>query len=504
MAKTLMVLGTASEVGKSLIVAGLCRLFSRAGVRVAPFKAQNMSNNAYVCLDGGEIGWAQALQARACGLEPSVDMNPVLLKPTSDRGSQVIVQGRVWGTVSARSFDRNRLQEKVRESFLRLSQDYELIVLEGAGGAAEINLRDRDIVNFAMAEMADAPVILVADIDRGGVFAALVGTMELLEPQEKERVKGFLINKFRGDRVLLEPGLRILEERTGRPVLGVLPYLQDLRLEAEDSVSLETYRNGQRSFSPATVNVAVVCLPHIANFTDFLPLARVGAVTLNYVRTPQEISSADVVILPGSKNTIADLRWLKERGWQEALQQARKRGSWILGICGGYQMLGEEVADPLGVEGERAAEQGLGFLPLRTVFAAEKTTRRVEVLWHVGSQTGIFSGYEIHMGHTQLGEGGTSYFFLRSIGGGAWRPDGAVSREGRVWGTYLHGLFESGPFLQEWLAQVGAERNIRIQAGWLEWQQERDSQLDRLAEVLERYLDMAAIWTLTDVSASKH
>ena len=325
MAKTLMVLGTASEVGKSLIVAGLCRLFSRAGVRVAPFKAQNMSNNAYVCLDGGEIGWAQALQARACGLEPSVDMNPVLLKPTSDRGSQVIVQGRVWGTVSARSFDRNRLQEKVRESFLRLSQDYELIVLEGAGGAAEINLRDRDIVNFAMAEMADAPVILVADIDRGGVFAALVGTMELLEPQEKERVKGFLINKFRGDRVLLEPGLRILEERTGRPVLGVLPYLQDLHLEAEDSVSLETYRNKQRPFSPTTVNVAAVCLPHIANFTDFLPLAQVEAVTLNYVKTPQEIFNADVVILPGSKNTIADLRWLKETGWQQALQQVRDR-----------------------------------------------------------------------------------------------------------------------------------------------------------------------------------
>src|SRR5436190_16040041 len=406
MAKTLMVLGTASEVGKSLIVTGFCRLFYRAGVRVAPFKAQNMSNNAYVCLDGGEIGWAQALQARACGLEPTVDMNPVLLKPTSERGSQVIVQGRVWGNVSFRDFDRDSLREKVRESFLRLSHNYELIVLEGAGGAAEINLKDRDFVNFAMAEMADAPVLLVGDIDRGGVFASLIGTMELLEPPERERVKGFIINKFRGEKALLEPGLRFLEERTGRPVLGVLPYLRDLGLEAEDSVSLETYRNRQRSFSPATVNVAVVCLPHISNFTDCLPVARVGAVTLNYVQHPQEIAGADVVILPGSKNTIADLRWLKERGWPPALRQTRDRGGWIVGVCGGYQMLGEEVADPLGVEEERTTERGLGLLPLRTGLAAEKTTGRVEAQWNIGSQTGVFPGYEIHMGHTKVGEGG--------------------------------------------------------------------------------------------------
>src|SRR3989442_14515003 len=291
-AKTLMVLGTASEVGKSLMCTGFCRLLYPAGVRVAHFKAQNMSNNAYVCLDGGEIGWIHALQARACGLEPAVDMTPVLLKPTSERGSQVIVQGRVWGNVSVHDFDRDSLREKVRESFLRLSQDYELIVLEGAGGAAEINLKDRDFVNFAMAEMADAPVLLVGDIDRGGVFASLIGTIELLEPQERERVKGFIINKFRGEKALLESGLRFLEERTGKPVLGVLPYLRDLGLEAEDSVSLETYRNKQRSFSPATVNVAVVCLPHIANFTDFLPLARVSAVPLNYVQQPQEIAGA--------------------------------------------------------------------------------------------------------------------------------------------------------------------------------------------------------------------
>jgi adenosylcobyric acid synthase len=496
MAKTLMVLGTASEVGKSLIVTGLCRLFSRAGVRVAPFKAQNMSNNAYVCLDGGEIGWAQALQARACGLEPSVDMNPVLLKPTSDRGSQVIVQGKVWGNVSASSFDRTHLQQKVHESFLRLSQEYELIVLEGAGGAAEINLRDRDIVNFAMAKMADAPVILVGDIDRGGVFASLVGTLELLEPQERERVKGVIINKFRGDRPLLEPGLRFLEERTGRPVLGVLPYLRDLSLEAEDSVSLHTYRKRQRSFSPATVNVAVVCLPHIANFTDFLPLTRVGAVTLNYVDDPQEISNADVTILPGSKNTIAGLRWLKERGWQQVLQQMRDRGRWMIGVCGGYQMMGEEVADPLGMEGERATETGLGFLPVRTVLAAEKIVRRVQAQWRTGSRTEVLTGYEIHAGHTQVREGTPPRFLLCSMNGGEWRPDGAVSPEGRVWGTYLHGVFESGSFLQEWLAQVGARRNIPIQANWHEWPQERNLQLDQLADVLETHLAMAAIWTL--------
>jgi adenosylcobyric acid synthase len=452
-----------------------------------------MSNNAYVCLDGGEIGWAQALQARACGIEPSVDMNPVLLKPTTERTSQVIVQGRVWGTASARSFARDQLREKVRESFIRLSQNYDLIILEGAGGAAEINLKDRDIVNFTMAQMADAPVILAADIDRGGVFAALVGTMELLEPAERERVRGFIINKFRGDKALLESGLHFLQERTGRPVLGVLPYLADLGLEAEDSVALERYRKNPPAFASATVNVAVVAFPHIANFTDFLPLASVGAATLRYVQKPEEITDADVVILPGSKNTIADLRWLKDGNWPQVLRQLHTAGKAIVGVCGGYQMLGEEIADPLGLEGQRTVERGLRFFPVKTVLAQEKTTRQVEAQWRIGEKTGVFSGYEIHLGRSTKSAEVPPRFLVRPIGGEKWQPDGAVSAEGKTWGTYLHGLFESGSFLQAWLGPIGETKGVTVRSEWRQWRGVRDARLDSLADALEAHVDMAAI-----------
>ena len=502
MAKTLMVLGTASDVGKSLIVTGLCRLFSRAGIRVAPFKAQNMSNNAYVCFPTGEIGWAQALQAWACGLEPSVDMNPVLLKPTTERSSQIVVHGQVWKTSSAYDFDRAYVREKVYESFTRLSRDYDLIILEGAGGAAEINLKDRDMVNFAMAEAADAPVLLVADIDRGGVFAALVGTMELLEVSERERIKGFIINKFRGDLSILEPGLRMLEEKTGKPVLGVLPYVPGLALEAEDSVSLETYYKQQSAFSPSRVNIAVVTLPHIANFTDFLPLSNIDSVVLNYVSTPNEIVNADVVILPGSKNTIADLRWLKTGHWARPLRQLEEHGKSLVGVCAGYQILGQEIADPLGVEGVCTSEKGLGFLPLHTELVQEKTTRRVEAQWQIGPETGVFNAYEIHMGRTRVGPGLveaslTPRFFVRPLDDQEeMQPNGGVSRDGKVWGTYLHGLFESGPFLRAWLTQVGARRAIYPQVEWETWTQERSLNFDRLADVLEHALDITTIGRL--------
>jgi adenosylcobyric acid synthase len=493
MAQTLMVLGTASEVGKSFVVTGLCRYFARLGLRVAPFKAQNMSNNAYVCLDGGEIGWAQALQARACGLEPTVDMNPILLKPMADHLAQVVVHGQVQGTVAAFQFDREVLREKIRDSFLRLNHQYDLLVLEGAGGAAEINLKDRDLVNFAMAEMADAPVILVADIDRGGVFASLVGTMELLTPEERPRVKGFIINKFRGDLHLLEPGLQMLEERTQRPVLGVLPYLADVQLEAEDSVSLETYRRQQLPFSPATVNIAVVVLPHIANFTDFLPLAHIEGVRLNYVHHADEILNADVVILPGSKNTIADLRWLKARNWPDALARLHIEEKEIVGVCGGYQMLGEEVADSLGVEGPPSKENGLHVLPLSTELAAHKTTRQVEALWHVGERSGLLRGYEIHMGRSLTHTANASRFFVRTHVHKDWQPEGAISKNGRTWGTYLHGLFENGAFLQEWLAQVGARRGVTVRVPWPQWTEQRARHFDRLADVLSEHVDMTTI-----------
>lgn len=491
-----MVLGTASEVGKSLVVTALCRYFARTGARVAPFKAQNMSNNAYVCLDGGEIGWAQALQAQACGLEPTVDMNPVLLKPTTDQTAQVIVHGRVWGTASALRFDRDPLREKVRESFLRLSHEYDLIILEGAGGAAEINLRDHDIVNFSMARMADAPVLLVADIDRGGVFASLVGTMVLLTPEERARVKGFIINKFRGDKQVLEPGLRMLEEHTVRPVLGVLPYLTGMSLEAEDSVSLETYRRQQLAFSSATVNIAVVMLPHIANFTDFLPLAHIEGVMLNYVHRAEEATDADVVILPGSKNTIADLRWLKTGQWPRLLERIRAEGRWVVGVCGGYQMLGEEVSDPLGVEGTSTQEAGLSLLPVCTELAAKKTTRRVEVQWRVGENSGLFHGYEIHMGHSLRRGESTPRFLVRPTIAEEWQTDGLMGTDGRTWGTYVHGLFASGAFVQAWLTQVGVRRRLAVQVHWRDWSTQRAVQCDRLADVLAEHLDMGRIGSL--------
>ena len=508
-----MILGTASDVGKSLIATGLCRLFSRAGLRVAPFKAQNMSNNAYACFPDGEIGWAQALQAWACGLEPNVDMNPLLIKPSTEQSAQVVVQGKVWKTVSGWDFDRSYYQHKVRQSFTRLSRNYDLIVLEGAGGAAEINLKDRDIVNFAMADMADAPVLLVADIDKGGVFAALVGTMELLEPAERERVKGFIINKFRGDLRLLAPGLHMLEDRTARPVFGVLPYLSDIALEAEDAVSLETYYKTQPPFTSSTLNIAVVCFPHIANFTDFLPLSQVSGVRLNYVHTPDEIVNADVailpdvVILPGTKNTIADLRWLKAEKWLSVLRKLRQAGQWIVGVCGGYQMLGEEVADPLGTEGQATAETGLGFLPLRTEMVQTKTTRRVEGQWQIGMEGGVFDAYEIHLGQTHSREDAkdiakdiTPRFSVRAFEATQATPEGAMSRDGKVWGTYLHGLFESGSFLRAWLAQVAAERVLQDQVHipWDSWRVERATQCDRLATAVEHALDMQAIWALID------
>jgi adenosylcobyric acid synthase len=279
----------------------------------------------------------------------------------------------------------------------------------------------------------------------------------------------------------------------------VLPYFSNLSLEAEDSVSLEAYRKKRSPFSPSTVNVAVVCFPHIANFTDFLPLSGVEAVTLNYVARPDEILGADVIILPGTKNTISDLCWLKQEGWEEVLHQVQERGSWVVGICGGYQMLGEEVCDPLRVEGKRTTERGLGFLPLRTVLAPEKTTRRVEVKWEVASEIGSFWGYEIHLGQTHLEEGVAPRFFVKSMEGEEWQPDGAVSRAEKVWGTYLHGLFESGPFLQAWLSQVGVERGIFVQVGWEDWRQERDSHLDRLAKAMEEHLDMVTLRALDGI-----
>jgi adenosylcobyric acid synthase len=461
-AKSLAVLGTGSDVGKSLIVAGLCRLLHRAGVRVAPFKAQNMSLNSFVTIEGGEIGRAQALQAQACDLSPHVDMNPILLKPESDQRSQVIVQGSVFAKTHAREYFQrtNELFDSVKDSYERLAAEYEVVVIEGAGSAAEVNLRDRDIVNWRVADMADAPVLLVANIDPGGVFAQVVGTLDLISPAERARVHGILINKFRGDQSLFSDGVKFLEARTGIPVLGVVPFLRDLMLDQEDSLSRERY--GEVPFSDEHINIAVTLLPRMSNFTDFNTLAAEPDVALRYARSPHDLSGADAVIIPGSKSTIEDLEYLRHAGFFPVLQRHVEQSRELVGICGGYQMLGREVRDPHGIE-SGGSVIGLGWLDVMTELTQHKTTRQVEaVVLDQGAATDmVFSGYYIHMGKTQRMTGlpcfrivqprnyeprGFDHLDRRGI-----EEDGAKSRDGLIWGTYIHGVFDSPAFRRFWL-----------------------------------------------------
>lgn len=460
-ARAVAVLGTGSDVGKSLITAGLCRLFLRAGIRVAPFKAQNMSNNSYVTPDGKEIGRAQALQAQACGLDPDADMNPILMKPESDRSAQIVVQGKVWGKAEARTYFQRRaeLAERVRESYERLANQYDLIVIEGAGSAAEMNLRDRDLANWFAVDMADARVVLVADIDRGGVFAQVIGTLDLLAPRERGRVIGIIINKFRGDATLFDDGVRFIEQRTGLPVLGVVPMLRDLVLDQEDSLEIDRAR--QAPFSPDRINIAVVLLPRMSNFTDVRRLAAEDDVILRYVAEPRDLAGADIVVIPGTKNTIGDLQYLREAGFPEALRMHVVQGRELVGICGGYQMLGRSIADPEGVESGGVVE-GLGWLDVTTIMLPTKVTQVVEAqALHVdGGSASVVTGYYVHMGETHRGTD-RPCFQVHPAGNqdsiGRTGPDaldGAVSRDGLVWGTYIHGVFDQPGFRRAWLNQM--------------------------------------------------
>jgi adenosylcobyric acid synthase len=438
LAPVLMVQGTASSAGKSALVAGLCRLLARRGVRVAPFKAQNMSNNAAVCADGGEIGRAQFAQAQAAGIEATVDMNPVLLKPQGG-ASQVILRGQVAGVQTAAQYfsaKRADLWPLVAESLDRLRSSYELVVAEGAGSPAEVNLRHRDLVNMRVALHANADVLLVSDIDRGGAFAALLGTWEWLTPAERAQVRGFVLNKFRGDATLLAPAPALLAERTGVPVLGVLPWVTDLALPDEDSASL-----AERSAAGAVVEITVVRLPHLANFDEFGPLAHEPGVHVRYVDHPADLRAPDLVILPGTKATVPDLLWVHERGLADRIRWLADHGTPVLGICGGYQMLGRRVRDPLRSESEHFEAPGLGLLPADTEFSSEKrlarcggTVRATPGLW--ASLAGLpVAGYEIHLGRTAVDTAAPLLDLPRG-------PDGAVSTDGQVAGTYLHGLLE--------------------------------------------------------------
>ena len=474
-ARVLMIQGTGSDAGKSTLVAGLCRVLKRRGVRVAPFKPQNMSLNSAVGIDGGELGRAQALQAQAAGIEPTSDMNPVLLKPQSDRDAQVIIQGRAVGTLSASGYqDYKRIaREAALESFQRLAAAYEFVLVEGAGSPAEINLRANDIANMGFAEAVDCPVALIADIERGGVFAQLVGTLELLSDSERARVTGFVINRFRGDLALLDSGLRWLEGRTGKSVFGVLPYLKELHLDAEDGISREPI---ERAGTAELLRVVVPVPPRISNHTDFDPLRHHPQIDFRYAADAQDVGGADLLILPGSKAVRADLAALREHGWGAYLERHLRYGGRVIGICGGLQMLGEAIDDPLGLEGPAGSSAGLGWLRLRTELAPQKQLRNVRGRLAFGGEP--VRGYEIHMG-CSAGTALERPLLVLEEG----RRDGAISDDGQVLGTYVHGLFEEPAACAALLRWAGLATPAAFDPG-----QRREQSLERLADECERSL----------------
>jgi len=479
---TLMVQGTTSDAGKSTLVAGLARALVRRGLRVAPFKPQNMALNSAVTADGGEIGRAQALQAVAARVAPHTDFNPVLLKPSSDLGAQVIIHGRPVANLSARDYHNYKptAMAAVMQSWQRLTDDYECVLVEGAGSPAEINLRDRDIANMGFAEAADVPVILVADIDRGGVFAHLVGTLDLLSPSEQARVKGFVINRFRGDIGLLQSGLDWLEARTGRPVFGVLPYLHGLFLDAEDALADATVDGGGAA---PVLRVVAPAYPRISNHTDLDALRLHPQVDFRWVGPGQQMPPADLIVLPGSKSVQADLAWVREQGWDQAILKHLRYGGKVVGICGGFQMLGRALGDPHGVEGQADTVPGLGVLDMDTVLEREKQLENVSGTLCLEGDP-VLSGYEIHMG---VSAGPALQRPALMLSGD--RPDGALSADGQVMGSYVHGLFDSPAALDALLRWAGAEGALeRVDLG-----ARREADLDRLADSIESAIDIDAL-----------
>lgn len=489
LARCIAVLGTGSDVGKSIIATALCRVLAQKGLRVAPFKAQNMSNNSGVTPEGLEMGRAQIVQAEAAGIAPHVDMNPILLKPTSEVGCQVVVNGKVWTNQSARDYHERKaeLWRSACDALLRLRRQYEVVVLEGAGSCAEVNLMDNDIVNLRMAAEAEAPVIVVGDIHRGGIFAQLVGTLACLPAAQQTQVAGFIVNRFRGDLSLFEAGVDWIEARTERSVYGVLPWYTDFTIESEDSVVIEA----PRPMAPSKLDgpaIAVLRLPHIANFTDMDALTDVPGLGVHYLEQAQALTGFKAVILPGSKNTRHDLNWLHTTGWTAMLQAFARRGGHILGICGGYQMLGQRVEDPEGVEGRPGGTAGLNLLPLTTILKAPKTTTRTVFSWPNRNCTG--SGYEIHMGQTEL-TGGRPWFRRSAQNGKAVNSvEGCVSDDGHVRGSYLHGLLDSTEILAGWLAVIGLEKlEVPAQIGW----KAKQTAYDRLADHFRAHIKMDRI-----------
>ena len=493
MAKTIMIQGTASNAGKSLLAAGLCRVFRQDGWKVAPFKSQNMALNSFITADGFEMGRAQVVQAYCAGVAPDVRMNPILLKPTNDTGSQVIVNGVPRGTMGAVEYFRYKkaLIPDMMEAFHSLAGEYDVIVIEGAGSPAEINLKQDDFVNMGMAKLANAPVLLAGDIDRGGVFASLYGTVKLLEPEEQDRIKGLIINKFRGDVEILRPGLTTLEQLTGKPVLGVVPML-DVDIDDEDSLSSKL-TGGERV---GRLDIAVIRLPRLSNFTDFNPLERMEGVTVRYVRSPGELGRPDLILLPGTKSTMDDLKWMRQNGLEALVLKHAARGGAVVGICGGYQMLGRVLSDPDGVE-SGGTMAGMGLLPTETIFLGEKTRTRVDGAFRGGAGlftalNGVpFHGYEIHMGETAYLEDAVPLSRLTCLDREE-KLDGAA--RGNVWGSYVHGIFDSGAFAQALVNALLSAKGLTPDAAAVDWETYQEEQYDKLAAGVRASLDMDRIY----------
>lgn len=494
-AKVIMIQGTMSNSGKSFVTAGLCRVFKQDGYRTAPFKSQNMALNSYITKDGLEIGRAQAMQAEAAGIEPTVFMNPILLKPTSNVGSQVIVNGEVLGNWKAIDYyrDKTRFIPDVKHAFETLAEEYDIIVIEGAGSPAEINLRENDIVNMGLAKMVHAPVILVGDIDRGGVFASLYGTVKLLEPDEQKMIKGLAVNKFRGDVAILEPGLRMIEEKTGIPMVGVIP-MENIDIDDEDSLSDRlnqvTAGNG--------VDIAVIRLPHISNFTDFSAFERQKGVTLRYVTTPSQLKNPDLLLIPGTKNTMDDMNWLRESGLETLILRLSEQDVPVIGICGGFQLLGKMLHDPMNVE-HGGSMRGMGLLDAETVFAEAKT--RTQTKGHFLYPVPVFgrfgekevTGYEIHMGHT-ANLGGCREAIRLCDG----RIDGLSNEKGTVFGSYLHGLFDTDGLAQALTAALALKKGICLEEEEFDLQAYKEQQYDKLADLIRSSFDMKAVYRMME------
>jgi len=496
-APCIAILGTGSDVGKSIITTALCRLFTNRGVRIAPFKAQNMSNNSGVTPEGFEMGRAQIVQAEAAKISPHVDMNPILLKPTGEIGSQIVLSGIAVENRTPAAYCENKkwLFKEACNALDRLRQEYDLVILEGAGSCAEVNLMRDDMVNLRMANYASAPILLVADIDRGGVFAQIIGTLECLEQNQRAQIEGFIINRFRGDIGLFKDGVRWIEAKTHKRVFGVLPWYSHIQIEPEDAVVIENPKkvNVKNSQNPA---VAVIRLPHISNFTDFDPLLALNKLDVYFLEKVQNLAGFKAVILPGSKNTRFDLNWTLSLGWGRALSEYLKCGGYVLGICGGYQIMGKGVHDPAGLEGDPGSSEGLGLLPIETVLKAPKTTTLTQFSWNGR----LGAGYEIHMGQTNR-TGGIPLFSITQRNHKPCRDeDGCVTGDAKILGTYIHGLFDNPEILKSWLNHVGLHDIDVPAAGGI---QARNRQYDLLAEHFEKYIDVQSIVKLATVGRKR-